>query len=93
MDQEVWRAELAQSTTGLILRIARRHPTNTSNIHASNSDAHQEKSMPENKDITKPNPNFLSRVWRNDGTRKGLAAAGAGVIIAAISELVWPNRS
>ena len=46
--------------------------------------------MPET--ITKTIPSFFSRVWRSDSTRKGLAAAGAGVIIAAISELAWPNR-
>ena len=34
---------------------------------------------------------FLSRVWKNDTTRKGLAAAGAGVLIAAICELAWPS--
>lgn len=48
--------------------------------------------MPENN-ITKTVPHFLSRVWKNDSTRKGLAAAGAGVVIAVISELAWPSRS
>jgi hypothetical protein len=33
-------------------------------------------------------PTYLTRLWRNDGTRRGLAAAGAGVLIAAISEHV-----
>lgn len=34
---------------------------------------------------------FIKRVWQNDSTRKGLAAAAAGVLIAAVSELVWPS--
>jgi hypothetical protein len=32
---------------------------------------------------------YLARVVRNDSTRKGLAAAGAGVIISCILEAVW----
>ncbi len=35
--------------------------------------------------------NFLTRVWRSDSTRKGLAAAAAGVLIATISEAIWPS--
>ncbi len=35
--------------------------------------------------------NFVTRVWRNDATRKGLAAAAAGALIAVISEAVWPS--
>lgn len=34
---------------------------------------------------------FINRVWRNDSTRKGLAAAAAGVLIATISEAIWPS--
>ena len=49
--------------------------------------------MPENTNIVKPSPNFFSRVWHNEGTKKGLAAAGAGLLIAVISEAVWPSRS
>ncbi|MCC6651677.1 MAG: hypothetical protein IT348_11065 [Candidatus Eisenbacteria bacterium] len=34
---------------------------------------------------------FITRVWRNDATRRGLAAAAAGVLIAAIGEAIWPS--
>lgn len=34
---------------------------------------------------------FFRRVAHNDSFRKGVAAAGAGVIIAAICEAVWPS--
>jgi hypothetical protein len=34
---------------------------------------------------------FFRRVVRNDSFRKGLASAGAGVILAAIFEAVWPS--
>lgn len=33
---------------------------------------------------------FFSRLISNDAARKGLAAALAGVIVAAISETLWP---
>lgn len=35
---------------------------------------------------------FFSRVISNDAARKGLAAAVAGVIVAAISETLWPSE-
>lgn len=34
---------------------------------------------------------FITRVWKNDSTRKGLAAAAAGVLIGVISEAIWPS--
>jgi hypothetical protein len=34
---------------------------------------------------------YLSRVVHNDATRRGIAAAGAGFIMAAIVEAVWPT--
>ena len=40
---------------------------------------------------TKEIPNFFSRVIKNDSARKGIAAAAAGIIIAAVSEALWPN--
>ena len=36
-------------------------------------------------------PGFLARIIRNDSTRKGVAAAAAGVVIAAVSEVLWPS--
>ncbi len=34
---------------------------------------------------------FVARVWRSDSTRRGLAAAAAGVLIATVSEAIWPS--
>jgi hypothetical protein len=38
-------------------------------------------------------PTYLRRVAANDSVKKGVAAAVAGVLIAAISEAIWPSRS
>lgn len=46
-----------------------------------------------------PNPSseeavtFLARVARHDSTKKGLAAAIAGVLIAVTVEAIWPSCS
>lgn len=34
---------------------------------------------------------FFARVGRNESFRKGIAAAGAGVLVATIVEIVWPS--
>jgi hypothetical protein len=34
---------------------------------------------------------YVSRVFRNDSTRKGLAAAAAGFLVGAIIEAAWPT--
>lgn len=36
---------------------------------------------------------FFDRLMQNDSARRGVAAAAAGVIIAAVQELVWPSSS
>lgn len=36
-------------------------------------------------------PVFLRRVLAHDATRKGLASAAAGVLVAAVCEAVWPT--
>ncbi len=36
-------------------------------------------------------PSFFRRVAGNDSARKGFAAAIAGVLVAAISEVLWPH--
>jgi hypothetical protein len=41
---------------------------------------------------TNPSHNFLARVVTNDATKKGLAAAVAGVVVALVCESVWPSR-
>ena len=39
------------------------------------------------------NSSFLSRVFENDALKKGVAAAAAGVLIAVVSEAIWPTDS
>lgn len=40
-----------------------------------------------------PNPNsFLSRVSQHDAARKGAAAFVAGVLVAVVSEALWPQE-
>ena len=34
---------------------------------------------------------FFSRVIAHDSTKRGIAAAGAGVLIALILEAIWPS--
>ena len=36
---------------------------------------------------------YFSRVARNGSFRRGLASAGAGALIAAVTELAWPTKS
>jgi hypothetical protein len=50
----------------------------------------------ENSTMLSPNPNaepssFFSRILSNDALKKGCAAAIAGVIVAAVSETLWPS--
>ena len=43
-------------------------------------------------DIDTPtDPSFFARLLNNDAAKKGLATAVAGVLIAAVTELVWPS--
>jgi hypothetical protein len=41
---------------------------------------------------TPTDPSFLTRLLNNDAAKKGLATAVAGVLIAAVTELVWPSK-
>ena len=42
-----------------------------------------------------PNSNpavpFIARVLQNDSLKKGVAAAVAGLLVAAVSEAIWPS--
>ena len=38
-------------------------------------------------------PGFLGRLLNNDTAKKGIATAVAGVLIAAVTEIVWPSNS
>lgn len=35
---------------------------------------------------------YVIRVLHSDATKKGAAAALAGVLVAAITEAIWPSR-
>ena len=35
---------------------------------------------------------YFGRVANNEAAKKGIAAAGAGLLVAAITELLWPSR-
>jgi len=51
-----------------------------------------EKQMPDNN-TPNNDPSFFDRIISNDAAKKGLATAIAGVLIAAVTELVWPSNS
>ena len=35
---------------------------------------------------------YIGRVWKNEATQKGVAAASAGILVACVTELLWPSR-
>lgn len=37
-------------------------------------------------------PSFLARVAHNDATKKGVAAAAAGLLVAVVQEAIWPSK-
>jgi hypothetical protein len=37
-------------------------------------------------------PSFMSRILANETARKGLAGAIAGILVAVVSEVVWPSN-
>lgn len=57
---------------------------------------HDENTKMSNNASISPNikmTSFLSRVFDNDALKKGVAAAAAGVLIAVVSEAIWPSDS
>ena len=36
-------------------------------------------------------PSFVSRIFSNDAARKGVAGAVAGLLVAVVSEALWPS--
>ena len=44
-----------------------------------------------NTNIVTTAPSFLSRIASHDATRKGLAGAAAGLLVAVVSEVIWPS--
>jgi hypothetical protein len=51
--------------------------------------------MPTTSTVTPSNPGaaipYVVRVLTADATKKGAAAAVAGLLVAAISEAIWPS--
>ena len=41
--------------------------------------------------IVADQPSFVVRVINHDATRKGAATALAGVLVACVSEFLWPS--
>lgn len=44
-----------------------------------------------NNGTSSNNTPFVARVLENDALKKGVAAAAAGVLIAVVSEAIWPS--
>jgi acyl-CoA synthetase (NDP forming) len=44
---------------------------------------------PENAPAAVP---YVIRVFTNEAVKKGAAAAVAGILVAAVSEAIWPSR-
>jgi hypothetical protein len=38
-----------------------------------------------------PAPSLISRIFQNETARKGVAGALAGVLVAVVSEVLWPT--
>jgi len=36
-------------------------------------------------------PSFFSRIFSNEAAKKGLAGAVAGLLVAVVSETLWPS--
>ncbi|WP_438006404.1 hypothetical protein WME89_48795 [Sorangium sp. So ce321] len=48
--------------------------------------------MSETTDNLSPALPYVVRVFSNDALKKGAAAAVAGLLVAAVSEAIWPSR-
>ncbi len=40
--------------------------------------------------IPNASPSFISRIFQNDAAKKGMAGAVAGILVAVVSEVLWP---
>lgn len=38
-----------------------------------------------------PSPSFFDRIIANDAAKKGLAGAVAGLLVAVVTEALWPS--
>ena len=48
--------------------------------------------MSSSNQVIDGNDTFFSRLLTNDALRRGVAGAVAGVLVAAISETLWPTK-
>jgi len=45
-------------------------------------------------DMSNPaSPSFFSRVFSNEAAKKGVAGAIAGMLVAVVTEVLWPNNA
>lgn len=51
-----------------------------------------EKEMSDDKVMIPASTSYVSRVINSDATKKGAAAAIAGVLIAVVTEALWPTN-
>jgi cell division protein FtsX len=40
--------------------------------------------------ITASSTSFISRIFQNDAAKKGMAGAVAGLLVAVVTEVLWP---
>ncbi|MGK4008387.1 hypothetical protein WMF31_37595 [Sorangium sp. So ce1036] len=45
-----------------------------------------------NENTTSAVSSYVLRVFANESVKKGAAAAVAGLLVAAVSEALWPSR-
>ena len=45
-----------------------------------------------NTNATTDASTFIGRVLTHDSTKKGVAAIVAGLLVAAVSETIWPSK-
>ncbi len=43
--------------------------------------------------MSDPKSSFFSRVFSNDAAKKGVAGAIAGMLVAVVTEVLWPNNA
>ena len=47
--------------------------------------------MNNSNDLIPTDPSFFKRVISNDAFKRGVGTAAAGILVAAVVELIWPS--
>jgi hypothetical protein len=68
-------------------------PSSFGNKSSNGHTAQQEVSMSNPSSVPTKATSFVSRIVRHDSTKKGVAAAAAGLLIAVVCEALWPSSS